>query len=151
MSSIPPGNCAAPAKSPTRTYRTTLTLPPAAAGHPGHTLRPLAPRSVYRLRHTPPQRGCVLQPKVARAGRATLGRESRVSQPQRGCVPISSTRPQPRWGWVLANPVPKVAAQPWAGGRNPVGILIDSPQRLTPPAPHAPSWLIATLHQPKRE
>ena len=56
-----------------------------------------------------PQRGCVLQPRVARAGRATLGRPLRNSQPQRGCGPYCGAHPQPHWGWVPGNPFPKVA------------------------------------------
>ena len=37
----------------------------------------------------------------------------------------ATTGPQPRWGWRIVDGFPRVArsSQPWAGGRNPVGIL----------------------------
>ena len=51
-----------------------------------------------------------------------------------GVVPWgwAGQRAQPRWGWRSLRGIPKVAraSQPWAGGRNPVGIEAAIPQPL---------------------
>ena len=41
-----------------------------------------------------------------------------------GLCPITTTGPQPRWGWPTPPAFPRVArgSQPWASGRNPFGI-----------------------------
>ena len=64
-----------------------------------------------------------------------LGESEATNQPQRGCVKggkpwhgmeqtVCVGLTQPRWGWVVYGHEPRVAVvlQPWAGGRNPVGI-----------------------------
>ena len=45
-----------------------------------------------------------------------------------GLCPLSATGPQPRWGWPTPPALPRVArgSQPWAWGRNPFGILVNS-------------------------
>ena len=71
----------------------------------------------------------VLQPRVAR--HALPGTPSpHASQPQRGCAPCDARSPPPdgtalRFDSSSSNPNPRVArsAQPWAGGRKPVGLL----------------------------
>ena len=47
----------------------------------------------------------------------------RLSTPT-GLCPITTTGPQPRWGWPTPPAFPRVArgSQPWALGRNPFGI-----------------------------
>ena len=83
-------------------------------------LRPI-PKGLH-----PPAQGC--------EARATLGEVVGFSlQPQRGCSSqVGET--QPRWGWrVLGRRRPRVASptrQPWALGRNPVGIQQENRPNL---------------------
>ncbi len=83
-------------ESATRACATALALPPAAACHPGHTLRPLAPaacvpaapplrRSARAARHCPPLVGGQLPAgrPVTPAAQIRLTAGSRCASPQR--------------------------------------------------------------------
>ena len=94
---------------------------------PGKPLKRFASQiSAARARKPQPQRGCVLQPRVARAERATLGGREQIAFNPNGvaaqCATVTNDR-TPLGLRLVCRPEPRVArsSQPWAGGRSPVG------------------------------
>ena len=77
-------------------------------------------RILFRRILSQPQRGCVLQPRVARAERATLGGRVEIARNPNGVVAVrrdgSATTPLGLGSTALPSPRVARASQPWAGG-----------------------------------
>src|SRR6266516_7302512 len=84
-------------------------------------------RRQMRLRESPMENPNGISPSSPRLrGTSYLGSTVQPTHNPNGVVltVLSGIKAQPRWGWMLSPPSPRVAraSQPWAGGLNPFGI-----------------------------